>query len=98
MKFANVDDCCAAMLRIGSDAQANGKSFYQSYWVYKWTMNYGFEAYGIQPQGRCLGVVPREEASCGYKDLEHDDYKEGDFLRDWEDIVLDTAQVIVDMA
>lgn len=48
--------------------------------------------------GRAFGVVPREESPSGHMDLVHDDYQEGDFLREWEDIVLDTAQSIVDLA
>jgi len=45
--------------------------------------------------GRALGVVPRDEAREGYMDLDHDDYKEGDVLREWQEVVLDTALRIV---
>jgi hypothetical protein len=48
--------------------------------------------------GRAFGVVPREEVSSGYMDLLHDDYQPGDFLKEWQEIVLDTAQAIVDLA
>ena len=46
-------------------------------------------------KGRSLGVVPREEALLGYMDLEHDDYQEGDFLKQWQEVVLRTAQRLV---
>ncbi|KAM6521738.1 hypothetical protein FALCPG4_011444 [Fusarium falciforme] len=48
--------------------------------------------------GRALGVVPREESPSGYMDLTHDDYQSGDFMKEWQEIVLDTAQSIVDLA
>ncbi|KAH7234545.1 short chain dehydrogenase reductase [Fusarium solani] len=47
--------------------------------------------------GRAFGIVPRQEAPEGYVDLGHDDYQEGDFLKDWEAIVLETAQSIVEV-
>lgn len=31
-------------------------------------------------------------------DLDHDDYQDGDFLKGWQEIVLDTARSIVDLA
>ncbi|KAL2674293.1 hypothetical protein Neosp_012744 [[Neocosmospora] mangrovei] len=45
--------------------------------------------------GRAFGIVPRQEAPEGYVDLGHDDYQDGDFLKDWEAIVLETAESIV---
>ncbi|KAJ4244010.1 hypothetical protein NW762_014623 [Fusarium torreyae] len=71
VKFATVEDCCNAMLRIASDKTINGRAF---------------------------GVVPREESPSGYMDLDHDDYVSGDFMKGWEEIVLDTAQSITDLA
>ena len=47
--------------------------------------------------GRTLAVVPREEHPSGYMDIAHDDYPAEDFLSGWQDIVLDTAQAIVDL-
>lgn len=46
--------------------------------------------------GRALGIVPRHEAPDGFVDLAHDDYQEGDFMKGWQEIVLRTAQAIVD--
>jgi len=48
--------------------------------------------------GRAFGVVPREESASGHMDLLHDDYQKGDFLKEWQETVLDTAQSIVDLA
>ncbi|KAF2020074.1 short chain dehydrogenase reductase [Aaosphaeria arxii CBS 175.79] len=48
--------------------------------------------------GRAFGVVPKEECPSGCMDLRHDDYETGDFLKGWQEIVLDTAQSIVDLA
>ncbi|KAI0136170.1 short chain dehydrogenase reductase [Xylariales sp. AK1849] len=48
-------------------------------------------------QGRSFGVVPREEAPEGYMDMVHDDYQEGDFLREWQETVLATAESIVNV-
>ena len=45
--------------------------------------------------GRAVGVVPRNEAPEGYMDLDHDDYKEGDILKEWQEVVLKTALRIV---
>jgi hypothetical protein len=45
--------------------------------------------------GRAIGIVHRNEAPEGYTDLDHDDYKEGDPLKDWQEVVLDTALRIV---
>ncbi|KAK9777150.1 putative Short chain dehydrogenase reductase [Seiridium cardinale] len=47
--------------------------------------------------GRSFGIVPREEAPEGYMDMNHDDYHEGDFLMDWQKIVLATSEPIVSM-
>ncbi|EFX06215.1 short chain dehydrogenase reductase [Grosmannia clavigera kw1407] len=47
--------------------------------------------------GRALGIVPREEVAEGFVDLAHDDYQEGDFMKGWQEIVLATAQSIVDL-
>ncbi|KAK6078999.1 fungal specific transcription factor domain-containing protein [Seiridium cupressi] len=44
--------------------------------------------------GRSFGIVPREEAPEGYMDMNHDDYHEGDFLMDWQKIVLATSESI----
>ncbi|KAH8896921.1 short chain dehydrogenase reductase [Thozetella sp. PMI_491] len=71
VKFATVEDCAKAMLKIGSDKLINGRAF---------------------------GIVPREEAPEGYMDMVHDDYQDGDFLKEWQEIVLATAQSIVDLA
>ncbi|CAH0057282.1 unnamed protein product [Clonostachys solani] len=48
--------------------------------------------------GRSFGIVPKEMASLGCLDLEHDDYQEGDFMKGWQDTVLETAQSVVDLA
>ncbi|TVY36533.1 5'-hydroxyaverantin dehydrogenase [Lachnellula subtilissima] len=45
--------------------------------------------------GRGIGIVPRTVATEGYMDLDHDDYKEGDFLKRWQQTVLDTALRLV---
>ncbi|KAF7541614.1 hypothetical protein G7054_g432 [Neopestalotiopsis clavispora] len=45
--------------------------------------------------GRSIGIVPREEAPEGYMDMIHDDYQEEDFLHNWQEIVLATAESIV---
>ncbi|EXJ91556.1 hypothetical protein A1O3_00104 [Capronia epimyces CBS 606.96] len=41
--------------------------------------------------GRSLAIVPRMWAPLGYLDVDHDDYKEGDFLKKWQEIVLNTS-------
>ncbi|ETI26510.1 hypothetical protein G647_03287 [Cladophialophora carrionii CBS 160.54] len=41
--------------------------------------------------GRSLGIVPRMWAPLGYVDVDHDDYREGDFLKEWQEIVLKTS-------
>ncbi|KIX96493.1 uncharacterized protein Z520_07759 [Fonsecaea multimorphosa CBS 102226] len=41
--------------------------------------------------GRALAIVPRIWATLGYLDVDHDDYKEGDFLKQWQEIVLKTS-------
>jgi len=41
--------------------------------------------------GRSLAIVPRMWAPLGYLDVDHDDYKEGDFLKQWQEIVLKTS-------
>ncbi|KAH8703862.1 short chain dehydrogenase reductase [Talaromyces proteolyticus] len=45
--------------------------------------------------GRAFGIVSRKDAPEGYMDLDHDDYKDGDILKGWQEIVLDTAHRIV---
>ncbi|KAH7120292.1 hypothetical protein B0J13DRAFT_680595 [Dactylonectria estremocensis] len=35
-----------------------------------------------QMNGHAFGIVPREEASEGYIDLQHDDYEDGDFMKE----------------
>lgn len=45
--------------------------------------------------GRTLGVVPRDGAPEGYMDLDHDDYKDGDTFKEWQEIVLETALRLV---
>ncbi|KAH7134490.1 short chain dehydrogenase reductase [Dactylonectria estremocensis] len=45
--------------------------------------------------GRSFGIVPKDEATQGYMDLEHDDYQDGDFLKSWQETVLATAEAIV---
>ncbi|TVY17128.1 5'-hydroxyaverantin dehydrogenase [Lachnellula arida] len=45
--------------------------------------------------GRGIGIVPRSVAPEGYMDLDHDDYKEGDFLKEWQQTVLNTALRLV---
>ncbi|OAL38361.1 hypothetical protein AYO20_02420 [Fonsecaea nubica] len=42
-------------------------------------------------QGRSLAIVPRIWAPLGYLDVDHDDYKDGDFLKGWQEIVLRTS-------
>jgi len=39
--------------------------------------------------------VPRSAAPEGYMDLDHDDYKEGDVFKTWQQTVLDTALRLV---
>lgn len=45
--------------------------------------------------GRAFGIVSRKDAPEGYMDLDHDDYKKGDVMKEWQEIVLDTAHRIV---
>ena len=35
--------------------------------------------------GRALGIFPRSQVKSGYADLDSDDYKEGDFMKSWDD-------------
>lgn len=76
------------MLRIASEKNINGKHRALSF------LNL-FDA--VCDAGRAFGVVPREECPSGYIDLQHDDYQSDDFLSGWQEIVLDTAQSIVDL-
>ncbi|VUC23914.1 unnamed protein product [Clonostachys rosea] len=71
VKFATVDDCAMAMLRIATNKEINGRSF---------------------------AIVPRDEAPSGAMDMAHDDYQDGDYLKDWQAVVLDTAQAVVEYA
>ncbi|KAI1270135.1 short chain dehydrogenase reductase [Xylariaceae sp. FL1019] len=41
--------------------------------------------------GRAIGIVPREQVSKGYLDLALDDYKEGEVIKEFQDIVLRTS-------
>jgi len=38
--------------------------------------------------GRAFGIVPRKEAPEGFMDMKHDDYPDGDFLKDLQVLVL----------
>ena len=38
--------------------------------------------------GRCLTIVPRDEDSRGYMDMEHDDFPKGDIAADWQNTML----------
>ncbi|OCK80941.1 short chain dehydrogenase reductase [Lepidopterella palustris CBS 459.81] len=40
---------------------------------------------------RALGIVPHSFNEQGYIDLQHDDYPEDDFLREWQEVVLNTS-------
>lgn len=44
--------------------------------------------------GRALGIVPRRQQKEGWIDLRHDDYKEGDFMVEWQEGVLRTSHRI----
>lgn len=46
--------------------------------------------------GRGIGIVPRKESPEGYMDLDHDDYHDGDFFKEWQEVVLETAYRIVE--
>lgn len=39
-------------------------------------------------EGHTLAVVPRAQVENGYKDMDHDDYHNGDFLHDWQEKIL----------
>jgi hypothetical protein len=84
VEFATVEDCVKAMLKISSDATVNGTA----------PVNWNFE-YLLTSIGRAFGIVPRSAAPEGYMDLDHDDYKEGDVFKTWQQTVLDTALRLV---
>lgn len=84
VEFATVEDCIKAMLRISSDITVNGIA----------PPNQNFECLLISI-GRAFGIVPRSVAPGGYMDLDHDDYKEGDVFKIWQQTVLDTALRLV---
>ncbi|KAL3443583.1 hypothetical protein BJX65DRAFT_311743 [Aspergillus insuetus] len=46
--------------------------------------------------GRAFAIVAQKEALEGNLDLNHDDYKDGDVLKGWQETVLDTSHRIVD--
>lgn len=79
------------MLWIASDRTINGKVALFSEIIVAWMLT-------TTKKGRAFGVVPREESPSGYMDLDHDDYQSGDFMKQWQETVLDTAQSIVDLA
>ncbi|KIV81007.1 hypothetical protein PV11_08461 [Exophiala sideris] len=45
--------------------------------------------------GRAIGVVSRQHAKEGYMDLDLDDFKPGSLYLEWQQIVLDTAEILV---
>lgn len=45
--------------------------------------------------GRGFAVVPRQWADMGFMDLDHDEYREGDPLKLWQKIALDTVEKLV---
>jgi hypothetical protein len=49
----------------------------------------------INPKGRAIGVVSRQHAKEGYMDLDLDDFRSGSLYADWQQIVLDTAEILV---
>lgn len=44
--------------------------------------------------GRAIGILPRSFAANGYRDLEHDDYKEDDFMCDWQETITKTSEAM----
>jgi hypothetical protein len=45
--------------------------------------------------GRGIGVVSRTHAEEGYMDLDLDDFQKGSLYAEWQEIVLDTAEILV---
>jgi hypothetical protein len=82
--FALVEDCSQAMLLIAADRTINGKSAAP-------VMRASTDILG----GRALGVVSRQHNARGLMDLDLDDFKEGMLYHEWQEIVLDTAEILV---
>lgn len=91
VRFANVDDCASAMLRIASEKSLNGKRYLSTF------SNHKLIACPFTT-GKAFAVVPRDKSPSGYIDLGHDDYPPDDFLSGLQEVVLKTAQSIVDLA
>lgn len=76
------------MLRIASEKNINGQ------YIKPFRLNLFDE---VCIAGRTFGVVPRDEFISGHMDLLHDDYQNGDFLKEWQETVLETAESIVNL-
>jgi hypothetical protein len=86
VQFALLEDACKAVLRISTDKSINGEITTNIRLI-------GFQLPGVLNfyLGRALAIVPREESPAGYVDVAHDDYAEGDFLRELQSTVLATS-------
>ncbi|KAL3483938.1 hypothetical protein BJX62DRAFT_244415 [Aspergillus germanicus] len=50
----------------------------------------------VPAAGRAFAIISRKEALEGYVDLGHDNHKDGQVLKGWQDTVFDTSHRIVD--
>lgn len=85
--FAEKDDACKAILYLATHKDANG-IFYVAHFFFEHQMTFN------SPLGRAIAIVPRKWATEGFVDLDHDDYPEGDRLREWQELVLLTSHRI----
>ena len=75
LEYAAVQDVAQALLKFASDTSINGELS---------ALRSG-ESFAQTCSGRAFGIFPRSKVTSGYADLDSDDYKEGDFLKPWDD-------------
>lgn len=84
--FAEKDDACKAILYLATHKDANGIFYVAIFSEPQMTFH--------SLLGRAIAIVPRKWATQGFVDLDHDDYPEGDRLREWQELVLLTSHRI----
>ncbi len=72
-EYATSQDAAQALLKLVSDPSINGENSVQ------------FRNMMLSITGRAFGILPRTQVKSGYVDLDTDDYKDGEFMKPWDD-------------
>lgn len=86
--WADIQDAAGALVAIISDPNINGTQDLPVSFLLCQNVSQNSTDHSWAFVGRSFAILPRKWAPRGYLDIDRDDVKEGEPLKEWQDLLL----------